>query len=118
MRRLLRRRRSGGGRSAGAVRGVYGLVGVLATIVDVVVGLVTLTIVLGIALVVLGANEDNALVGAVRDAADFLAAPFRDVFERDDLKEELAINWGIAVLVYFVVGRAVAALLRRGGPRP
>lgn len=121
MRRIFRRRRSGNGddgesrgRAPGARRGVYGLVAVLATVVDVVVGLVTLLIVAGIVLFVLGANEDNAIVGAVLDAAEFLVGPFRDIFERDDEKQEVAINWGIAVIVYFVVGRLISSLLRRG----
>lgn len=69
----------------------------------------------GIVLFVLGANMDNAIVGAIHDAADFLVGPFRDVFERDDEKQELAINWGKAVVVYFLAGRAISALLRRGG---
>ena len=115
--RLFRRRRGdqdGEGRARGATRGVYGAVGFLATVIDIVVGLVTALIVLGIVLFVLGANEDNAVVGAVYDAAKFLVGPFDDVFERDDEKEAVAINWGIAVVVYFVVGRVITGLLRRG----
>jgi hypothetical protein len=122
MRRLWRRGRGHGGtggegrRGAGpaAVRGVRGIAAALASIVDVVVGVVCVLLVLGILLVVLGANDDNAVVGAIIDAAEFLAGPFADVFERDDRKEEVAINWGIAVVVYFVLGRLVASLLRRG----
>lgn len=96
------------------MRGVYGIVGALAAIVDVVVGVVCVVIVIGIALVVLGANMDNAIVGAITDAAEFLAGPFDNIFTRDDRKEEVAINWGIAVVVYFLVGRLITALLRRG----
>lgn len=121
MKRIFRRRKSGNGDdeesrgpAPGARRGVYGLVGVLATLVDVIVGLVCLLIVAGIVLFVLGANEDNAIVGAVLDAAEFLVGPFRDIFERDDEKQEVAINWGIAVIAYFVVGRVISSLLRRG----
>lgn len=120
LRRLLNRRRGaddggrGRGPAPGARRGVYGLVAVLATLVDVVVGLVCLVIAAGILLVVLGANEDNAIAGAVLDAAEFLVGPFSDLFTRDSQKEEVAINWGIALIVYFIIGRLIAALLRRG----
>lgn len=119
MRRFWRRRRADGdeprrGPAPRAARGVYGAAAVLAGLVDVVTGIVCVLIVLGIALVVLGANADNSIVGAITDAADWLAGPFRDVFERDDRKEHVAINWGIAVVVYFVVGRLIGSLLRRG----
>lgn len=120
MRRFWRRRRGDEdangrrGAAAGATRAVYGLVGALASAIDIVVGIVCVVIVLAILLVVLGANQDNAVVGAIHDAGEFLAGPFKDVFERDDEKQRVAINWGIAVAVYFVAGRAVTALLRRG----
>jgi hypothetical protein len=114
VRRLFRRRRTDVERPSRATRGVYGAVGLLATLIDIVVGLVTLVIVIGILLVVLGANEDNAIVGALLDAAEFLVGPFDNVFERDGEKEHVAINWGIAVVVYFIVGRLLTSFLRRG----
>ena len=122
MRRFWRRRRAHHdgdaegrrGPAPGAARGVYGIAAAFAAIIDVFVGIVCVIIVIGILLVVLGANQDNAIVGAIHDVAKFLVGPFADIFERDDRKEEVAINWGIAMLVYFFIGRALAALLRRG----
>lgn len=122
MSRFLRRRRARDvdaregrrGPARGAARGVYGIAAALAGIVDVIVGIVCVIIVVGILLVVLGANMENSIVGAISDAAQFLVGPFDDIFKRDDRKEEVAINWGLAVAVYFIVGRLIASLLRRG----
>jgi hypothetical protein len=72
-----------------------------------------LTIVIGIALVVLEANRDNSVVDAVLDAAKFLVGPLDDVFEPDDRKVRVAVNWGIAALVYLIVGRLLVRLVGR-----
>jgi hypothetical protein len=74
---------------------------------------VALVLVVGILLVVLEANASNDIVGAVRDAASFLAGPFDGLFTPDDHKLEIAVNWGIAALVWFALGRLVARLLLR-----
>ena len=67
-------------------------------------------------LVVLEANPSNDIVEAIHDAAAWLVGPFEDFFSLDDRKLEVAVNWGLALLVYVLVGRTVAGLLRR--PRP
>lgn len=94
----------------------YGALGVLARVIDVVVAVVAAVIALGILLVVLEANRSNGIVDAVVDAARWLAGPFDDFFSLDRRKVEVAVNWGLALLVYVVVGRLLAGLLRR--PRP
>ena len=100
-----------GGRMA-----AYGALGVLARVVDIVVAIVALIIAVGILLVVLEANPANDVVKAVHDAARWLVGPFADVFTLDDRKLMVAVNWGLALVVYVVVGRLIAGLLRR--PRP
>ena len=117
MARFGRRRAAGsvaprrGGRVA-----VYGGLGVLARVIEVAVAIVALIIALGVLLVVLEANRDNSLVKAIHDAGDWLVGPFGDVFKLDDRKLMVAVNWGLAVVVYVLVGRTIARLLRR--PRP
>ncbi|HEY6696072.1 MAG TPA: hypothetical protein VI006_24690 [Solirubrobacteraceae bacterium] len=74
---------------------------------------VALVLILGIVLVVLKANPSNDIVQAVRDAASFLAGPFDGMFQLDDNKLEKAVNWGIAAVVWYVVGRLIARLLLR-----
>ena len=90
-----------------------GVLDVIATVVSTVFRLAALLIVLGILFVVLEANPDNGIASFVNDIADFLVGPFDDLFEPKDEKLATAINWGIAVIVYVVVGTFIARLLRR-----
>ena len=75
--------------------------------------LVVLVIVLGILVVVLEANTSNAIVQAVSDAAKFLVGPFESIFSFDNAKTETAVNYGLAAVVYFIIGSLIAGLLRR-----
>jgi hypothetical protein len=75
----------------------------------VVVGL----IVIGIILVLLEANRDNAIVDWLIGAGEFLAEPFDNVFEPDGRKARIAVNWGLAALVYALIGGLIVRLLRR-----
>jgi hypothetical protein len=70
-------------------------------------------IVIGILLVVLGANQSNTLVSAAHDAARWLAGPFDQLFTFDNHKTEIAVNWGIAAVVYAAVARLIARVLLR-----
>ena len=72
---------------------------------------------IGIALVVLEANEDSAVVEGWLDVCRFLVAPFDDIIdlERGKEKEQIAINWGIAAVVYLVVAMLLARLAARAG---
>jgi hypothetical protein len=107
------RRRDEAGRGAvvadGARRGAWGL----ARLVMLVAWAVAAVIVAGILLVVLEANPSNAIVEAVTDAARWLAGPFKDMFSMDDAKTAVAVNWGLAAVVYLVVASLIARLLRR-----
>jgi hypothetical protein len=69
--------------------------------------------VLGILLVVLEANRNNEVVDAALDVARFLAGPFRDVFDLSDRKVEVAVNYGLAAVVYVAVAGVIARLLVR-----
>ena len=70
-------------------------------------------IVLGIILVVADANEDNGLVAAILDVGRFFAKPFVDIFELKDNDLEIAVNWGIAALVYVLIAALLVALLSK-----
>ena len=98
---------AGAGRTAR--RGMWGLARIVGLITAVVVGL----LVIGIVLVVLGANASNDVVNALLDAARFLAGPLDDVFKLDSHKAAVAVNWGLAALVYAFIGGLIARLLRR-----
>jgi hypothetical protein len=95
------------------VKRAYGALGFLARVIDVVVAVVAAIIATGVLLVVLEANPANDIVDAVLDAARWLVGPFEDFFTLDDDKLQVAINWGLALVVYVLVGRGVSTLLRK-----
>jgi hypothetical protein len=74
---------------------------------------VALVLVLGIVLVVLEANGSNDIVKLVHDAAAFLAGPFDGLFDLQRHKVEVAVNWGIAAVVWYALGRLIARMLLR-----
>jgi hypothetical protein len=89
---------------------------VLARLIEIVVAVVAVIIAVGVLLVVLEANRSNGIVDLIHDTAAWLVGPFKDFFTLDDPKLEVAVNWGLALAVYVIVGRVIAGLLRR--PRP
>jgi hypothetical protein len=92
-----------------ARRGLWGVARIVSLITSVVVGL----IVVGIVLVLLEANRDNAIVDWLVGAGDTLSQPFHGIFTPDGRKAQVAVNWGLAALVYALVGGFIARLLRR-----
>ena len=109
------RARAGRARSASsraglaARRGLSGVARIVSLITSIVVGL----IVVGIVLVLLEANRDNAVVDWLVGAAQFLVEPFDNIFQLDGRKATVAVNWGLAALLYGIAGSLIARLLRR-----
>ena len=89
----------------------------LARIVRTLASLVALVIVAAIVLFVLGANQSNGIVSAIHDAGQWLAGPFKNLFNIHNAKLAMAVNWGLAALVYLIVGHFIATLLARMTPR-
>jgi hypothetical protein len=90
----------------------------LARLVRFVVGVVVLIIVVGGVLFLVGANSSNAIVHDIHDAASWLVGPFRNLFSiNGHPKLTLVLNWGIAAVVYLVVGGFIASLIARAGSR-
>jgi hypothetical protein len=112
IRRLRGHRRTRSERPAAARvarRGLWGVARIVSLVTSVVVGLIVLAIVL----VLLEANRDNAIVDWLVGAGDFLSEPFHGIFSLDGRKAQVAVNWGLAALVYALVGGFVARMLRR-----
>ena len=104
--------RSYGRGGAGALsRGAGATMGVLARVVSLIVAIVVLLIVAGIVLVLLKANATNTIVSDVHDGARWLAGPFDGIFSFHSARVALAVNWGIAAVVYLVVGGLIGRLL-------
>jgi hypothetical protein len=104
-----RRRREGDGLRASVRRvaeSAAALVRILAMIICVLLAL-------HIAFVVFRANDGNAIVRTVNDWADWFAWRFRDMFVPKDERVAVLVNYGIAAVVYLIVGRVVSGLIRR-----
>jgi len=85
----------------------------LARAVQLVVSVVVLIIVAGILLVVLKANPSNSIVSEVHDWARWLAGPFDRIFSFHSANVTIAVDWGIAAIVYLFVGGLIARLIGR-----
>jgi len=85
----------------------------LVRAVQLVVSIVVLIIVAGILLVVLKANPANSIVSEVHSWARWLAGPFDGMFSFHSANVAIAVNWGIAAIVYLCVGGLIARLLGR-----
>jgi len=88
-----------------------GALSIVSRVVRTIAGLIAAILVLGIALVVLEANEDNGIVAAVLDAGRFFAGPFEEIFLVEDRRGEIAVNWGIAAAAYLLAGALIVAAL-------
>jgi len=88
---------------------MWGVARIVSLITSVVVGLIVLAIIL----VLLEASRSNAIVDWLVGAGDFLSKPFHGIFSLDGRKASVAVNWGLAALVYGFVGGFIARLLRR-----
>ena len=104
-----------GRRDATSVRAPLLEAGLLVRIVQLVVSIVVLIIVTGILLVVLKANAANSIVSEVHSWARWLAGPFDGMFSFHSANDAIAVNWGIAAVVYLFVGVLIARLI--GGTR-
>ncbi len=103
--------RRGLGRRGGSGAGLIGARSALARLIMIAVALVAALIVIGIALVLLKANPANGIVDALRSSAKWLAQPFDAIFNLKRRRPEIALNWGIAALVYFAAGALLARLI-------
>ena len=107
-RRQRRRDRMGTSGSASGGR-------LLARVVSVVVSVIVLIIVAGILLVLLKANASNSVVSEVHGWARSFAGPFDGMFSFHNAHMAIAVNWGIAALVYMIVGGLIVRLIGSAG---
>lgn len=89
----------------------------IARVIRTATGLAVLLIVVGILLWVLSANPHNTIVSDIHDAANWLTSPFHGIFTVKGAKLHLALNWGLAGLVYLIVGGFLAGAAARAVPR-
>lgn len=85
---------------------------VLATALFTVAVLAALVLALGATLVALGANQQNVIVAGILSLAYQLQGPFADIFTFDSEVKMILVNWGIAAVVFLVVGRVLERVIR------
>ena len=97
----------------------------VARVIQIVFSVLATILALGALLVVLRSNinESNALVKLVTDVADTISGPFsRDggIFDfsgKNAESKNALLNWGIAAVVYLVIGRVLANVIGPKGLR-
>lgn len=92
-----------------ATRGGYVVAGVLRAI-----GLgIVLVLVVFILLTLLDANPANQFASIVRYLADLFSLGLTDLFLASDEKLRVALNYGMAAVIWFVITIIVTRLVRR-----
>ena len=86
----------------------------IARAIRIVVGIVVAIIVVAVILRLLDANPANAIVSNIHDAGAWLVGPFSNVFSVKGPKLAMALNWGLAAVIYSIVGGFIASLVARG----
>jgi hypothetical protein len=70
-------------------------------------------IVAAILLRVFSANPHNTVVSDIHDAGAWLAGPFKNIFSVGSAMGSMALNWGIAAVVYLAAAHILAGLIMR-----
>jgi hypothetical protein len=87
--------------------------GSLARFVQLVLSIVVLIIVAGILLALLRANPANGVVSEVHGWGQWLVGPFSGMFSFHRARVALAVNWGIAAVVYLFAGGLISRFIGR-----
>ena len=83
------------------------------SVITTIAGIVAGIIILGIVLVLIKANPNNQIVDFILDVGRFLTTPFHNLFPQDNPRQDILVNWGIAAIVYLILGALIARLARR-----
>jgi hypothetical protein len=88
----------------------------IARVIRTVAVLIALLIALAIVLRDVDANAQNTIVEGVHEGANFFAGAFTGLLKFNGHPERaITVNWGIALLVYLLVGGVIAAAIARIG---
>jgi len=89
----------------------------LARFAHLVLSGVLLIIVAGILLALLKANPGNSVVSEVHSWGRWLVGPFNGMFSFHHARVAVAVNWGIAAVVYLFAGGLISRLIGRSHNR-
>lgn len=113
-----RRRRGWRAREAGAATvGAIGSIAIAAAgLVMGVAVVIAVLVAAAIVLVDVGANASNSIVEALHEGANFFAGSFTGLISfPGHYKRAITVDWGIAAVVYLLVGALIAGLIARMG---
>ena len=85
----------------------------IASVVWLVAVVCALFLAVGALMIALGMNQDNAIVAFVLDGArklDF--GTFKDFTGKSAATKEALTNWGIAAVIYLVIGKVLDRIIR------
>lgn len=85
----------------------------LARLIRTLAWIVAAIIVAAILLKVFSANPQNTVVSDIHDAGAWLVTPFKHMFSMNSATGTMALNWGIAAVVYLAVAHLLASLFAR-----
>lgn len=85
----------------------------LARLIRMLTTIAVALIAVGILLFVFSANPHNVIVSDLHTAAHWVVGPFHNIFHVKGAKANLAVNWGLALVIYALVGSFLARLLSR-----
>jgi hypothetical protein len=81
-----------------------------------VAGLIALLIALAIILRDVDANQSNTIVKGLHEGANFFAGAFTGLISFNaHPKRAITVDWGIALIVYLIVGAVISGLIARAG---
>lgn len=85
----------------------------LARAITAVAAVAAAIIALAVILHILRAKASNGIVSAIHDAGSWLSGWSHGIFSIHNGDVRMAVNWGIAAVVYLIVARLIARLLVR-----
>jgi hypothetical protein len=112
--------RRGGGSGVGKVKaGTDAVRSKVATVVWLAAVVCALFLAIGALLIALKANEQNSIVQFILEGAEYLDGPFsldEGIFtftdDEDGRVKSALTNWGIAAVVYLVIGKILDRVIR------
>ncbi len=90
--------------------GVAAVLTIVYRILRIVLILLAVAVLLGVLFTRVPTNPTNVIVRNVLHIARTLAGPFRDIFKIKNPKDAMAVNYGVAAVVYFLLAVLVSRL--------
>ena len=83
-----------------------------ANVISTITMIIVAIIVIAIVLILLSANRHNMIVSWFVDAGNWLTTPFHGIFNPHNARQAVLLNWGLAAVVYGIIGGVIARLVR------